>query len=485
MKPVSLSPLLRSLEDAGVRLESPADLPDNVSSVADDSREVVAGSLFVAVAGAEADGHDFVPQAVGNGASVALVERKVESAIPQIVVSDSRLAVAIAASHWFGNPGRRLRMIGVTGTNGKTTTVSIIRHLVNSSGDVASLGTLGGVDGAGNKVEMPGLTTPGPIWLQGSLARLLENGVRTVAMEVSSHSLSQARVAGVEFDLAVFTNLTHEHLDYHRDLADYLDAKLKLVEYLKPDGRTVLNLDSTAWRQLHVERPASITFGTGEDAIVRARNLDFALSGTGFDMVIEGQSRRVDLPLLGEFNVSNALAAAASALAMGLSPEEIQEGLSTAPQIPGRMEILHSGEFVILRDYAHTPDAFERVLGTLRESTAGKLIILFGCGGDRDRKKRPVLAEMAARLTDMVFVTTDNPRTEDPARIFSDMEPGLAGRAYLKVDDRAEAIRRAVSMLNKGDTLLLAGKGHETYQIFGKSKEPFDEREIVAEALSL
>ena len=187
----------------------------------------------------------------------------------------------------------------------------------------------------------------------------------TVVMEVSSHSLSQARVAGVGFDLAVFTNLTHEHLDYHRDLVDYLDAKLKLSNYLKPDGRTILNLDSTAWRQLHVERPSSITFGTGGDAVVQAKNLDFTPTGSGFDLVIEGQSCRVDLPLLGEFNVSNALAAAASAFALGMPPDEIGEGLSSAPQILGRMEILHSGDFVILRDYAHTPDAFERVLAVV------------------------------------------------------------------------------------------------------------------------
>ncbi len=472
------------LKAAGLLSELPEGLPSSVDSITDDSREAVPGCLFVAVDGVAADGHDFVGPAFEKGAAVAIVQRRVSVDIPQIVVTDSRVAVALAAAEWMGNPGEALTMIGVTGTNGKTTTVSLIRHLLNSSGDVAVLGTLGGVDGLGKELDMPALTTPGPIQLQRTLADLVQKGVRTVAMEVSSHSLSQSRVVGIGFDLVVFTNLTHEHLDYHRDLIDYLEAKLKLVDHLKPGGRIVLNLDSTAWKQLRSEQPDSVTFGTDRGAMVRAEAPEFTMSGTRFDLEIDGKLTPVILPLLGEFNVSNALAASASAHVLGRTAEQIRGRLLTVPQVPGRMEILHSGDYVVLRDYAHTPDAFERVLKTLRAATAGRLMILFGCGGDRDRKKRPVLAEMAGLLSDMVFITTDNPRTEDPERIFGDMEPGLAGRAYVKIDDRAEAIETAISMLVPGDTLLLAGKGHETYQIFGTRKEFFDEREVVVGALT-
>jgi UDP-N-acetylmuramoyl-L-alanyl-D-glutamate--2,6-diaminopimelate ligase len=479
-----LRSIVAALGEAGLLREAPPGLPA-ISGVTADSRRATPGSLFCAVEGSAADGHAFVAHAAGRGAVAALVTRRVEASVAQVLVSDSRAAAAVAAAAWFGRPGDRLRLIGVTGTNGKSTTVALIRHLLNGAGDAAAIGTLGVLDGRGAPVpDEAGLTTPGPVELQAALATLRDRGVRTVAMETSSHALDQRRLFGIRFIGAVYTNLTHDHLDYHGDYERYFAAKALLSSQLAPGAVEAVNADDPAWGALPVRADARrLTFGLQRPADVRAENVQIGAHGSAFRLVLGDRRLPVQLPLVGEFNVANALGAASVAWALGLAAEDIADRLGGAPQIAGRLERLVSDPFVVLRDYAHTPDALGRVLAALRPLTGGRLIVLFGAGGDRDRRKRPVMGRVAARHADLAIVTSDNPRTEDPERILDDIEPGFEGVAHLRVTDRREAIRRALALARPGDTLLLAGKGHETYQVLGTKKVPFDEAAIVRELM--
>jgi UDP-N-acetylmuramoyl-L-alanyl-D-glutamate--2,6-diaminopimelate ligase len=446
-----------------------------------DSREVRPGSLFLAVAGSQADGHAFVPEAVRRGARAVVVERHVTEDVPELVVSDSRRAAAVVARAWFGDPATRLTIIGITGTNGKTTTTALVRHLLNGRGDAASIGTLGAFDGAGDPVTSTAgsLTTPGPVDLQATFRALLDRGVRTVAMEASSHSLDQGRLDGATFSGAVFTNLTRDHLDYHGTMEAYLAAKLRLAALLVPGGVCAVNGDDPAWVPLD-RMPGRVTFGLAPSADVRAEDEVLLAEGSRFLITGRFGRRPVELPLPGDFNIANALGAAAVALGLGVSLGEVAERLGDAPQVPGRMERLATRPCVVLRDYAHTPDALERALRTLRPLTPGRLIVLFGAGGDRDRGKRPLMGAVAARHADLAIVTSDNPRTEDPDRIIDDVIAGMGAAAPVRIADRREAIARALGLARRGDTLLLAGKGHETYQVIGTVKHPFDERDLVA-----
>jgi UDP-N-acetylmuramoyl-L-alanyl-D-glutamate--2,6-diaminopimelate ligase len=478
--------LLAALRAEDLLAEEPGALPP-VRGVTADSRQVRSGSLFCAVEGSAADGHRFVADAARQGAAAALVTRDVPGVpIPLIKVRDSRRAAAVAAAAWHGFPARGLRLVGVTGTNGKSTTVALIRHLLNARGDAGTIGTLGFSDGA--LVSLPddaGLTTPGPVELQAGLAALRARGVSTVVMETSSHALHQRRVHGLTFAAAVYTNLTHDHLDYHADYAEYLSAKMLLSAHLAASGAVeAVNADDPAWDALP-DRPGvqRIRFGTHDAPEVRAERVVPGATGTQFDLVLGEARVPVRLPLIGEFNVSNALAASAAAWGLGEPPALIGARLATAPQIPGRMEQILGEPFTVLRDYAHTPDALERVLRTLRPVTRGRLIVLFGAGGDRDRRKRPVMGRVAARGADLAIVTSDNPRTEDPERIIDDVVGGFEGVAHMRIADRREAIVRALRLARPGDTLVLAGKGHETYQVVGTTRVPFDEAVIVRETL--
>jgi UDP-N-acetylmuramoyl-L-alanyl-D-glutamate--2,6-diaminopimelate ligase len=482
----SATVILDALEAAGLLAGPVAPVPA-LTGIATDSRAATAGTLFCAVEGTVADGHAYLDDAARRGAVAALVARPVpDVAIPQVLVTDSRRAAAVAAAAWFGWPARALRLVGVTGTNGKSTTVALVRHLLNAQGDAGALGTLGAFDGTGAPV--PGgsaLTTPGPVDLQHVLAQLRARGVRTVAMETSSHALHQGRVYGLQFAAGVYTNLTHEHLDYHGDLDAYLAAKALLSEYLTPDGVEIVNADDPAWTKLpRRPRRRRVTFGVLQPAEVHATDLSFAAGATRFRLHLGDRGLQVELPLMGEFNVSNALGAATAAWALGLPPDAVVDRLATAPQVPGRLERLAAEPFVVLRDYAHTPDALRRVLRTLRSQTPGRLIVLFGAGGDRDRRKRPVMGQVAAQEADLTIISTDNPRTEDPERILDEIEEGLSAVAHLRITDRHEAIERALELARPGDTLLLAGKGHETYQVYGTEKVPFDEAAIVRDALA-
>jgi UDP-N-acetylmuramoyl-L-alanyl-D-glutamate--2,6-diaminopimelate ligase len=336
-------------------------------------------------------------------------------------------------------------------------------------------------------VELPGgggLTTPGPVELQRVLRALVDAGVRTVAMEVSSHSLDQRRVDGLRFEGAVFTNLTRDHLDYHETMEAYFAAKAKLVDYLAPGGAAVVNADDAAWGALP-PAPRTLRFSAGANvADVYARRVTFTPRGSEWTLhVPEAKPAKVRLPLIGDFNVANAVGAAAAAFAVGVSAATIAERLSTLPQVPGRLEII-SERPTVLRDYAHTPDALERALDAVRPFATRKLVVVFGCGGDRDRGKRPEMGAIAERKADLAILTSDNPRTEEPARILDDVEAGMTGSNHARVEDRREAIAAALSSAGPDDVIVLAGKGHETYQIRGTTKYPFDEKVIVQELMA-
>jgi len=443
--------------------------------------------LYCAVRGAAADGHAFVADAAARGAAAALVETPQAVAIPQIVVRDGRRAAALAAETWYGRPAAQLKLIGVTGTNGKTTSVTLARHVLggpSAIGPMGSIGTLGAFDPAGAPVESEAgnLTTPGPIDLQATLATLVARGAKGAAMEVSSHSLDQGRVDGLVFAAAIFTNLTRDHLDYHKTFEAYFAAKARLVAYLAPDGLAVVNADDAAWAKLP-RAPRRITFGERGKADVTAADVVADGRGARFTLVTSAGRHAVALPLLGRFNVANALGVAACAVGLGVRPAEVAERLSTAPQVPGRMERIAADPCTVLRDYAHTPDALERALETTRDITApgGRVIVVFGAGGDRDRGKRAPMGAAAASLADVAIATSDNPRTEDPERILDEVEAGMGSRPHYRLADRRAAIAQALELARLGDTVLLAGKGHETYQVVGTVKQPFDEREIVRE----
>ncbi|HEY7237178.1 MAG TPA: UDP-N-acetylmuramoyl-L-alanyl-D-glutamate--2,6-diaminopimelate ligase [Gemmatimonadaceae bacterium] len=483
MTEFSLTDVRTALASAELLSDVRGALPPTALGITDDSRQVRPGSVFIAVRGTERDGHDFLDAARGAGAVAAIVEQpdRVPAGLPALVVGDGRRAAPLAASAAYGWPARFLQLVGVTGTNGKTTTVNMLRHILDGrDARSASIGTLGVLVGsAGEPVEGGGgLTTPGPVELQRLLRTLVDRGIGKVAMEVSSHSLHQRRVDGVQFDVVVFTNLTQEHLDYHGTMEEYFRAKARLLDYLKPHGTVVYNLDEKTWANLRTDRRKVAFSERVMTAEVHAEQAQFGPRGSQWTLALGGDRLPVRLPLIGDFNVMNALGAAAAAYALGAATSEIAARLSSLPQVPGRLELLNESP-AVLRDYAHTPDALERALQAVRPFTRGRLVVVFGCGGDRDRQKRPVMGEIAQRLADVAIVTSDNPRTEDPERIIDDIERGMIGGKHERITDRRQAISRSLAIAGPDDVVLLAGKGHETYQVRGTTKYPFDEKEIV------
>ncbi|MGE5749296.1 MAG: UDP-N-acetylmuramoyl-L-alanyl-D-glutamate--2,6-diaminopimelate ligase [Gemmatimonas sp.] len=460
-------------------------LPESFEAIFDDSRKVGPGSLFIAIKGSIRDGHDFLERAREKGAAAAMVEDATRTTLPCIVVREGRKAAAVAAGAAFDDPSRELRMIGITGTNGKSTTAGILRHILDHPGErAASIGTLGVLLGTEAEVVPGGaeLTTPGPVELQRILRELVNRGAKTVAMEVSSHSLDQRRIDGLSFDAAVFTNLTRDHLDYHHTMEAYFEAKAKLMNYLKPDGSAAVNIDDSNWGRLPDSRK-KIFFGIGARAQVRGTDVKFSPSGSEWNINHRGESVSVKLPLIGDVNVHNALGAAAVGITFGVPLKEIADRLRKLPQVPGRLEVIAQHP-TVLRDYAHTPDAIERALAAIRPFTRGRLILVFGCGGDRDRGKRAEMGRAAEAGADVVIITNDNPRTEDPEQILDDIEMGMTHGRHTRIVKRKSAIHQALQEANNDDVVLLAGKGHENYQIIGTTKLPFDEKVIVREFLS-
>jgi UDP-N-acetylmuramoyl-L-alanyl-D-glutamate--2,6-diaminopimelate ligase len=482
---LSLAVLAERLRAEGLLLGGGAQDVE-LGSIVDDSRHVTGGSLFCAWSGTSSDAHDFVAGAAQAGAAAALVERRVRGVgIPQLEVRNGRRAAALAASVFYGEPQRELQLVGVTGTNGKTTTVWVLRHMLSQRGPSASLGTLGAILEDGSTLQgSESLTTPGPVELARTLRTLVDRGVRHVAMEVSSHALDQGRVHTLRFAAALFTNLTRDHLDYHGTLETYLGAKRSLVRLLADDGCAVLNADDPAWAGLADEAPRALAFGVGPLAEVRATEITYNADGVAFVLSAADGAASVRLPLPGAFNVHNALGAAATCLCLGFRLDEIAAALSTVPQVPGRLELISTVPCTVVRDYAHTPDALARALEALRPLARGRVIAVFGAGGDRDAGKRPDMGAIAEQLADVVIVTSDNPRTEDPGAIIDGIEAGMSGARHERITDRRVAIARAMEIARADDIVLLAGKGHETYQIIGTEKHTFDEREIVREIVA-
>lgn len=470
----------------------------DIQSVTADSRTASPGSLFIALPGYTVDGHDFAQQAVQRGAVALLVERRLPLAVPQLVVPDSRLASAMVADVFYGHPSRELRMIGVTGTNGKTTTTYLIERLLTQAG--FSTGLLGTIEKriAGRKAEVVN-TTPEAVELQASLHEMLLANCQYGIMEVSSHALELRRVAGTKYHIAIFTNLTQDHLDFHGTMENYRAAKGKLFSRLgntygddrAASSYAVLNADDDASEYLQAQTVCEcVTYGIEQDADIRALDVSVRPEGVQFHLETFAGNSDVKLQLTGRFNVYNALAAVATGLIEGIPLANIVHSLEGVPGVPGRLEQVRAGQpFTVLVDYSHTPDSLLNALATIQEFSTGQILTVVGCGGDRDKAKRPLMAQVAADYSNVTVLTSDNPRTEDPEDILDDMERGLAayglkpGHHYERITDRREAIKRAVSLAGPGDVILIAGKGHETYQIVGRTKFHFDDREVAAEEI--
>ncbi len=470
------------------------DFSVRVAGVAYDSRRIRAGDVFVAVPGFEADGHDFVEAALEAGAAALVVERRLEGVspeIPQFVASSCREALSRIGDAFYGHPSGELALIGVTGTNGKTTTAFLIDAILRSSGrDGGLMGTIHYRVG-GDVFEEPRTTPEGPD-LQRYLRRMADAGASHAVMEVSSHGLSLGRLLGCEFQTAVFTNLTQDHLDFHGDMESYFQAKRKLFREFAP-AHSILNADDEYGRRIAAEARGRVvwTYAVDGAAEVRAESVSSAPSGMRFRMATPGGRVPVETSLIGRHNLSNILAASAACLSCGLTLDEVAAGVRSLGNIPGRFERIDAGQpFLVVVDYAHTEDALARLLEFARPVAQGRILTLMGCGGDRDREKRPRMAAAALRASDYVVMTSDNPRTEDPEAILREMEsgaalvPGSAG-GWRTIVDRREAIQAVLAEARAGDAVIIAGKGHETYQVLGKERVPFDDRAEARRALRL
>ncbi len=503
---------LTDAEIPGLRSVSPSSGSVEIAGLAYDSRKVRPGTLFFCVSGFRFDGHDFAKAALAAGAVALVVERSLGLGVPELLVDSSRAAMGPLAARFYCEPSRELRVIGVTGTNGKTTTAHLLRALAQAGGE--RCGLLGTVESVVAGAHRPAArTTPEALDLQADFRAMLDGGERWCAMEVSSHALSLGRTDGVHFAAAVFTNLTQDHLDFHDTMEDYFQAKRLLfaspavgtepakdVSAEQPNTRSpvatsaikVVNLDDPYGRRLAAELGDAVTFAIDTDADYRAYDLQIDLAGSGLRLRTPAGERTLRLPLPGRFNVSNALAALASMHALGANLDTLVAALERGVRVPGRLEVVEAGQdFAVLVDYAHTPDSLHNVLSTAREVGRGRVICVFGAGGDRDRGKRPLMGEIGARLANVLVVTSDNPRSEDPQAIVADIMAGASevprpsGGSPIAVEiDRRAAIELAVGLAEPGDVLVIAGKGHEQGQEFADGvKLPFDDVAVAREAL--
>ena len=457
-----------------------------IAALCNDSRQVTPGALFFCTPGVRMDAHKFAPQAVEKGAAALVVERVLDIDVPQVKVADVRSAISYMAAEFYGHPAEQLTMLGITGTKGKTTTSFLIKSIMEAAGIKTGLiGTVGSM--IGEETVPARLTTPDPIETQQLLRRMVDAGCECVIMEVSAHALDMNRLAGVRFKVGAFSNFSQDHLDYFDSMDSYFEAKMK---FFAPEvcENVVYNVDDE-----HVlagitalGRPA-LRIGIRESADVYANDIEIGERGCSFLMTWHKQFRiSISLRLAGIFNVYNALMAAGVCICAGVGPEAIRRGLEAVRNVPGRIELLETDTpYRVILDYAHSPDSLENILEAVRETAKGRMIALFGCGGNRDAAKRPLMGEIAGRLADFCILTSDNPRNEDPMAILDAIEAGIkpTGCAYVVIENRREAIRRALSMAEPGDVVVLAGKGHETYQEIKGVKHPFDEKIVVAELL--
>lgn len=482
----TLKALLAAIEPLEVL--NAASAPALLASLTSDSRQVAPGAVFVAVRGVHVDGHDFIDRAVAAGAAVVVCETLPTAPAADVAwirVIDASVALGLLASVWNGYPSRRLTLVGVTGTNGKTTIATLLYTLMRRAGH--SAGLLSTVVNKINDTEVPAThTTPDPIELNALLARMVDEGCDFAAMEVSSHAAAQHRIAGLDFDGAIFTNLTRDHLDYHGTFAAYLAAKKSFFDGLKPEAFALTNLDDRNGEvMLQNTRARRSAYSIRSEADFNGRVIEDRIDG----MLMTFNGREVETMFAGRFNASNLSAVYGAARLLGLPDDEVLQIISTLTPVAGRFQSFRSADGVTaIVDYAHTPDALVNVLDTIREiSRGGSIITVCGAGGDRDKGKRPIMAAEAAARSTRVILTSDNPRSEDPEAIINDMKAGLdasAAARTLSIVDRAEAIRTAVALAAPGDIILIAGKGHETYQIIGNETHHFDDREVVAAALA-
>ena len=457
----------------------------DVAHVAYDSRKVEKGGLFVAVTGFAADGNRFIPMALEKGAAVIVTAKKPEETVPYVLVESDRQALALIGCNFNGHPAASMKMVGVTGTNGKTSVTLILKHVLEKTlgAKVGLIGTTANM--IGDEVLPTERTTPESFELQGLFARMRDSGCTHVVMEVSSHAIALDRVGGVRFDAAAFTNLTEDHLDFHKTMDHYCMTKARLFRRC---ARGVINADDAyAGKMLSAADCQVLTTAVAGEGALAAKDLQLRADGIDFTAVLEGREVPVSLGIPGRFTVYNALPVLGLAVSLGIDLADAAKALADAPGVKGRVEVVPTPgtAYTVLIDYAHTPDGLENVLSAVKGFCTGRLIAVFGCGGDRAPIKRPIMGEIGARLADVAIITSDNPRTEDPEAIIADITPGAdrAGKPYEVVVDRIEAIRRAMTIAQKDDIIVLAGKGHETYQEIMGVKHHMDEREIVADIL--
>ncbi len=492
--------ILKELLDVLNKPEVNGGIDVQIGDITYDSREVKRGSLFVAVKGFKTDGHRYIADAVKRGASAVVVEDAVNISkgdVTVITVPDTRNALALLSARFYGDPSRRLRMIGITGTNGKTTTSYLIKSIIEKAGKKAGLlGTISYI--IGDEAMPAPHTTPESSDLQKYLSQILDAGAEYAVMEVSSHALELNRTANCEFDIGVFTNLTQDHLDFHKTMEDYFNAKLKLFTSLNNErGKMakkvgIINIDDPySNRILSAMTVKPITYGFSENADIRPEEINVDVDGIRFLAVTPKGNFPIESKLTGKYNILNILAAIAVGQSLGFDNSAIQEGISSLSSVSGRFEKIDEGQdFSVVVDYAHTEDALKRILEAIRAFAKGRVITVFGCGGDRDRGKRPKMGEAAVKLSEIAILTSDNPRSEDPHEIIKEIEEGIKRkrngrlREYLIIPDRKEAIYRAIEMAEKDDVILIAGKGHEDYQIIGDKKLHFDDRETAREAIN-
>lgn len=463
------------------------DVVKNCSGLAYHTAQVRPGAAYFALRGATVDGHTFIPQAIAAGARVIVAEAKVSvpSTVTVVVVPDTRVALGQCAARWFDDPTAHVRLVGITGTNGKTTTTYLLESIWRAAGRVP--GVIGTVNYRYGAAVIPApTTTPESHDVQRMARDMVDHQVTDLAMEVSSHALAQHRVDACHFAGAVFTNLSQDHLDYHADMQAYRQAKQRLFAMLDDTAFAAINADDPAGREMAAATQARVVwFGMGRDAMVYPTTWESTLAGTMMQVETPAGAFAVQSPLVGRFNVYNLLGAIVVAVTEKTSVAAIQAGIAAMPQVPGRLERVETrGGPAVFVDYAHSPDALTNVLQTLRPLTKGRLITVFGCGGDRDRSKRPLMGEAVARLSDLVVVTSDNPRTEDPHAILAEILPGVergGAGSVLQDVDRRRAIQQALQTAQPDDVVLIAGKGHEDYQIIGTTRQHFDDRDVVRE----